>query len=781
VSTGAPRERHPGDVVRVVLGVVGVGITAALARQAGVSGFERDLFHVVNDLPDGLRPALGAVMQLGTLWAVAAGAALALVGRRLWLALGLGAAGLTAYFAADFFKGVIKRPRPAHVLAHVIVRGSPVHGYGYPSGHSAVAAALAAVAAAYLPRRARRFVWTLAVIVAFARVYVGAHFPLDVIGGLALGWVIGAAVNLAVGTPTHAIAPESVRAALTACGLSVTALEPAGVAARNSAPFFATADGRAVFVKAVDREHRDADLLFQVWRAVTVRHPDEEGALASAKHEVEHEALAASLALRANVHVGAPVAATRHGDTPAVLVLERIDAHGLGAAQPDQLSDALLAALWKEVAGLRRARVAHGELTLDNVLVDGQGQPWLIDFGHAHVGADDRRLALDVAEVLATTAIAVGPKRAVDAAVAALGPTALVPALPLLQPLALSSKTRRLYRRREHHGALDQLRDTAADAVGVAHVQLEPLARVHVRTILMLVGLLFAINLLIPQFGEFHQTLTAARHADAIWLVFAVVTGFSTFAAAALSLSGAVLAPLAFGRTFVTQLASSFTNKITPAGLGGAGVNVRYLQRSGVSREDAIGAVALNGTTGLVVHVLALVLSAVLLGNVGIGHVHLPNGWTVLVVLVVVLALLGAVMETSFGRKRIVKPTERTARDLVAVLRQPRKAAQLLGGSLLVMVSYVVALGFALMAFHAHASWLRVTTVYLGGSAVASAAPTPGKVGAVEAALIAGLTGVGVASAPAVAGVLAFRLATFWLPIIPGWLAFRSLTNRQLL
>ena len=104
------------------------------------------------------------------------------------------------------------------------------------------------------------------------------------------------------------------------------------------------------------------------------------------------------------------------------------------------------------------------------------------------------------------------------------------------------------------------------------------------------------------------------------------------------------------------------------------------------------------------------------------------------------------------------------------------------GGAILVLASYVVALGFALTAFHAHASWLDVTTVYLGGSA-RSRRPRrrPGKVGAVEAALIAGLTGVGIASGPAVAGVLAFRLATFWLPIIPGYLAFHSLTKRELL
>ena len=160
--------------------------------------------------------------------------------RRLWLALDIGVAGLAAYFAARIGKNVVGRARPPTLLTHVVVRGSAAHGYGYPSGHAAVAAALAGTVAAYLPRPARRFAWVLAVLVGVARVYVGAHLPLDVVGGLALGWAIGAIVNLAVGTPAHAIVPDDVRRALAACGLSVTELEPAGVAARNSAPFFAT-------------------------------------------------------------------------------------------------------------------------------------------------------------------------------------------------------------------------------------------------------------------------------------------------------------------------------------------------------------------------------------------------------------------------------------------------------------------------------------------------------------------------------------------------------------
>jgi undecaprenyl-diphosphatase len=79
-----------------------------------------------------------------------------------------------------------------------------------------VAIALAAVAAPYLPRWGRWLVWSLAVAVVAARVYVGAHLPLDVLGGAALGYAAAALVHLALGVPTEveaapAPAPEPPR------------------------------------------------------------------------------------------------------------------------------------------------------------------------------------------------------------------------------------------------------------------------------------------------------------------------------------------------------------------------------------------------------------------------------------------------------------------------------------------------------------------------------------------------------------------------------------------
>ncbi len=774
------RERHPADLLRFALGSAVFLAGVAVARMSALSTFEVDGFHVVNDLPEAFRIPFETVMQLGTFAAVLAVAVLALGFRRPWTALSVFLSSTAAAVAAHFLREIVQRGRPLDLLAHVVVRGPRITGYGYPSGHTTTAAALVAAVAPNLPRPARRAAWTAAVLVAIARVYVGAHLPLDVVGGFALGSAIGAAVNLLLGSPTRALDARVVQRVLEHGHYPVAELTPVGPHGHDATPYLAvTADGTDVFVKAIDRDRRDADALAAVGRYLAFRHVEDETPFATAKQRVEHEALVASLAVAAGVHAARPITIASEHAGASVLVLTRIDGAAIGEDGGRALDDATVAALWHEVRRLRSARVAHRHLSLHNVMLDPEGQAWIVDFGDAEAGASDRALARDVAELVASLALVVGAPRAVDAAVAALGKPAIADALPLLQPLALATTTRVALRRR--HGLLDEVRNRAADAAGAEHVKLEPLTRIRLRSVLTLAGLLVATYLLLSQVGEFHQTLDAARHAESGWLVLALLTSATTFLAAALSLSGAVLVPLAYGRTLVTQLASSFSNTITPAGLGGMGVNVRYLERSGMSKGDAVGAVALNGTVGFVVHIVALALSATLVSHTGLPHVHLPSGWVLLVAVAVLSSVVGIVLETSFGRTHILLPTERTARDLIAVVRRPTKALQMFGGAVLVLASYVVALGFSLTAFHAHASWLDVTAVYLGGSAVASAAPTPGNVGAMEAALIAGLTGLGIASGPAVAGVLAFRLATFWLPIVPGYVAFRSLTARDLL
>jgi uncharacterized protein (TIRG00374 family) len=113
-------------------------------------------------------------------------------------------------------------------------------------------------------------------------------------------------------------------------------------------------------------------------------------------------------------------------------------------------------------------------------------------------------------------------------------------------------------------------------------------------------------------------------------------------------------------------------------------------------------------------------------------------------------------------RRRLVEPAKSALRGLRVVVRSPTQTTMLFGGSAGMTLANALALAACLAAFGAGANVLEVVVVDLGASAVASVSPTPGALGAVEAALVAGFTGVGVAAGPAIAGMLSFRLLTFW-------------------
>jgi membrane-associated phospholipid phosphatase len=199
--------RHRADVAVATAGIVLLGLSAVVLDGRQVSDAERSLFRLVNGVP-GIPFALAwAPMQLGNVVAVPVSALLALTTRRYRAALALAVAGLSAWVLGKVVKGVVERGRPGALVGDAVLRDAPAGGLGFVSGHAAVAVALATAAWPYLGRRGRRAAAGLAVLVCLLRVYVGAHLPLDVIGGAGLGLAVGAVVALAVGRPARAPAP----------------------------------------------------------------------------------------------------------------------------------------------------------------------------------------------------------------------------------------------------------------------------------------------------------------------------------------------------------------------------------------------------------------------------------------------------------------------------------------------------------------------------------------------------------------------------------------------
>ena len=186
------------NLIVLCVAIVVLATTVLVARQE-LAALEVRIFRAVNELPQGLRTVVWPFMQYGTFITIPALAVVALLFRRFRLALAFVLAGVGVYLVALVVKDFVERGRPAALITSVEERELfGADSLGYPSGHAAVAAALTAVVAAHLSVRWVIAALALGAIVLFGRMYVGAHLPLDVIGGAALGAIVGSVVNLIV-------------------------------------------------------------------------------------------------------------------------------------------------------------------------------------------------------------------------------------------------------------------------------------------------------------------------------------------------------------------------------------------------------------------------------------------------------------------------------------------------------------------------------------------------------------------------------------------------------
>jgi glycosyltransferase 2 family protein len=181
---------RPDVAKRVALAWLPFTVTFLAARTRRVGAWESVTTRRVNQLPDVLHGPVWLVMQSGALGAPLVSGGVAMVTGRPTLAGRLVGSGVGAYLLAKGVKRVVRRGRPRELVSGVQIRGSPATGHGYVSGHAAVSMALATEVLPLVGAKARPLPLATASVVALARIYVGAHLPLDALGGAALGWAV---------------------------------------------------------------------------------------------------------------------------------------------------------------------------------------------------------------------------------------------------------------------------------------------------------------------------------------------------------------------------------------------------------------------------------------------------------------------------------------------------------------------------------------------------------------------------------------------------------------
>ena len=426
--------------------------------------------------------------------------------------------------------------------------------------------------------------------------------PADLVLALGCGVVSGAAVLLIFGAPNKRPRGPEVVDAMARAGVPLRRLARAGVDARSSTPYFGEAeDGRSLFIKVLGRDERSADLMFRLYRFLRVKNVGDRGPFTSLQRMVEHEAFVALYSSDMDILTPRLVVSTSAGSDGFLLAYERVAGDSLDRVEDEAITDEVLQSIWRGVGLMRSRRIAHRDLRLANVLLAPDQRPWLIDFGFAEIAATDEMLDTDVAELLSSTALKVGVNRAVDAAIAVIGKAAVASAAPRIQPLALSTATRKSLVARKP--LCDDLRKYAGEASGAGDVEPQDLQRIKWRTLLVFVSLAIAFYLLIPQLADVSGVWSKIKQADLTWALYALGASALTYVGAALTLTGAVPARIRFFSTLGTQLAGSFVNRIIPARVGGIATNVRYLQKQGIDLAVASSSVGLQQLSGLLVHV----------------------------------------------------------------------------------------------------------------------------------------------------------------------------------
>ena len=782
------RRRRGTDGVRLAAAVLALVCCLLVIRYD--SRVDRAIAQVIHPPPWSITWLVTVVYEAGSFGVTIVLVALALIARRWVVArdIALSAAGAAA--ASGILIVILggHGGRPAGVVIDD-------YNLSFPVWRIALFMAVATAALPYLARGVQRLIEIFIALVALAAAVGGNGLPLNVLGSLAIGWGAAVAVRLVFGSPLGLPSTADVSLLLRELGIGASDVHPVTRQVWGVARYQATetspggSAGKRLGIEVYGRDAADAKLLTKAGRFLLYRDSGPTFTITRLQ-QVERQAYLTLRAGQAGAAVPELVEAGTAGPAMDALLVCRLPAGpALAEADAADISDAALDSLYHQLLILRRARIAHGAISGDTLLLDpGSDSIVVAEFRNGSSSASPDQLDRDIAGAMAATAVIVGAARAADAAARCLPPEVLEGALRQLQAPALDPLLRPSLRRQRD--LLQDVRQRAAQAASIEVPELVEPRRVSWPTLIMVIGTLIGGWALIGVLIDVSKSFDTVIGAEWLWVVIAFVLAQLAYVGSAVESIGSVAGPLPFGRVLGVEIANSFS-----ALAGGTAAvfatRVRFYQRQGYDATVALSSGAIMTTVSWITVLVLFVISL----PFAWGSIHFDVGshlsgdsklvWIILAAVVLVALAAGVVLAVPRLRRLAAEKARPKVSDILRnfheIARSPSKLVLLGSGAVARELLIAMSLSVSLRAFGDHLRLPVLIVVIRLAAMIGGASPSPGGMGVVEAGLILGLTAAGVPEADATAAVFIQRLFTSYLPPIWGWVALVWMRKRQYL
>ncbi|MDJ0393711.1 lysylphosphatidylglycerol synthase transmembrane domain-containing protein [Rhodococcus sp. G-MC3] len=774
-----PLVRRTSDILRVVLSVI---LLAAVVGGSLITRNQWDALETsVSNIVGVLSPDQSDLVYLlygVAILALPFGILIGLIAGRKWkLLAGYASAALIAGLALSITGTGISTP--AWHLDVPDRLDTFLSQFLDDSRWIAMLAAVLTVSGPWLPSRWRRVWWLLLLAFVPIHLFVSTVVPARSLLGLSVGWCVGALIVLVVGTPALEVPLDAAARLLAGRGHAVTSFTVLRPAGPGPLVLSVTAEGTEpdIVVEMYGQNQRSGGALRQVWRWLSFRSEEFVPLHASMRRAVEHRALMGIAIGDLGIASSKPL---------AVSALERgwaLYAHTapLGAAVDESTPDSLARSIWNGVQTLHENQISHGDLRTAEIR-DNNGSALFGGFSYAELGASVAQMQSDVAQLLISTSAVFGKERAVRIALDTLGEDTVITAAGRLTKSAIP--TRVLKSVPDGRGIMKAVRDEVVNQTGTEKIQTEQVTRFTRNQIIQLVLLIGLVYVAYPFISAVPTFVTELGSANWSWALLGLAVSGLTYVGAAAALWACASGLVSYKNLTIMQVANTFAATTTPAGVGGLALSVRFLQKGGLGAVRATAAVALQQSVQVITHLSLLIFFSVVAGtSADLAH-FVPDPTVLYLIAGVALGIVGTVLFVPTLRRWLrnaVRPQlKEVFGELGDLAKDPKRFSIIVLGCAATTLGAALALWASIEAFGGGTTFVTVTVVTMIGGTLASAAPTPGGVGAVEAALIGGLAAFGLPASVAVPSVLLYRVLTCWLPVFCGWPTLRWLTEKDM-